>query len=178
VNVWEDNWIPGLRSLKPLARMPKATAVKVSELFISGTRVWDEKKVYNSFMTLEAAEVLKIRPSTCSTTDVLAWAYERNGVYSVRSAYHALKQDQMASAMAKGSETSSSNNSSFWSRIWRLNVPPKVRVFWWRVMHGSLHSKYELKRRHVAEECHCEMCADQEESLFHVLFACPIARRF
>jgi hypothetical protein len=39
INIWQDNWIPGLQSLKPLVRMPKATAERVCDLFIPGTRV-------------------------------------------------------------------------------------------------------------------------------------------
>lgn len=45
INIWQENWILGLRSMKPLARMPNANVVRVSDLFILGTRVWDERVV-------------------------------------------------------------------------------------------------------------------------------------
>jgi hypothetical protein len=178
INVWEENWIPGVRSLKPLVRMPKATAERVHELFIPGTRVWDEAAVYGSFMVIEAAKVLKIKPSLHLEDDVLAWAFEKHGFYSVRSAYRLLKQDQMATAMAASGETSVSGGSHFGSSLWRLDVPPKIHVFWWRVLHNSLPSKTELKRRHVAKESYYEMCGDLDESLYHVFFQCPVAKRF
>ena len=54
VAVWEDNWIPGLRSLKPLVRAPGSTVERVNDLFIPGTRVWDEEAVNRSFMGVEA----------------------------------------------------------------------------------------------------------------------------
>ena len=57
-------------------------------------------------------------------------------------------------------------------------MPPKVRVFWWRVLHNSLPSKAELNRRHVARESFCEVCGDPDESLYHIFFQCPVARRF
>lgn len=129
-------------------------------------------------MALEAEEVLNIRPSTRLENDVLAWAFERNGYYSVRSAYRLLKDDQMAAAMATSSETMTSGDARHWSAVWRLNIPPKIRVFWWRVMHNSLPSKSELKRRHVEKGSFCEMCGDQDESLYHVFFLCPVAKRF
>jgi hypothetical protein len=72
INVWKDNWIPGLRSLKPLIRIPAAVAERVSDLFVLGTRVWDDDAVRKSFMALEAAEVLKIKPSARLEHDVLA----------------------------------------------------------------------------------------------------------
>lgn len=178
ISVWADNWIPGVRSLKPLVRMPRATAERVHELFLPGTRIWDEAAVYRSFMAIDAAKVLKIKPSSRLENDVLAWAWEKNGNYSVRSAYKLLIQDQMAIAMAASGETSASGESSFWGTLWKLDVPPKIRVFWWRVLHNSLPSKSEPKRRHVEKESHCEMCGDADESLYHVFLQCPVARRF
>lgn len=83
----------------------------------------------------------------------------------------------MASSMANTNEMSSSGDSNSWSVLWKLNFPPKIRVFCWRVMHNSLPSKFELKRRHVAKESHCEMCGDAAESLYHVFFSFPVVKR-
>ena len=79
--------------------------------------------------------------------------------------YRLLKEDQMAAAMAAQGETMASGDERAWSAVWKLNVPPKVHVFWWRVLHNSLPSKVELKRRHVAMESFCEMCGDPDESM-------------
>uniref|UniRef100_C6JRM0 Uncharacterized protein n=1 Tax=Sorghum bicolor TaxID=4558 RepID=C6JRM0_SORBI len=70
ISIWEDNWIPGVRPLKPLVRMPRTTVERVRDLFISGTRVWNEAVVFGSFMVLEVAEVLKIKPSTLIEEDL------------------------------------------------------------------------------------------------------------
>lgn len=78
--------------------------------------------------------------------------------------------------MAARSETTASSNRS-WEAVWKLQVPPKVRVFWWRVLHNALPSKSELKRRHVSPESFCEVCGNEDESLHHLFFICPIARR-
>jgi hypothetical protein len=80
-------------------------------------------------MALEAEEVLKINPSMRLENDVLAWALEKHGNYSMRSAYRVLKEDQRATAMAGSSEQTPSEFSSQWNAVWRLNVPPKIRVF-------------------------------------------------
>ena len=148
------------------------------ELFLTGTRMWNTEEVYKSFLSLEAREVLKVKPSSFSETDVLAWAFEKHGVYSVRSAYSLLKQEQMEKTLNTTKEASGSEDNHAWSSLWKLEVPPKIRVFWWRVLNNSLPSKSELKRRHVARESHCEMCGGEDESLFHIFFDCPFAKRF
>jgi hypothetical protein len=53
-------------------RLPSATAARVNDLFIPGTRTWHEGVVHRFFMALEAEEVLKIKPSTRLEDDVLA----------------------------------------------------------------------------------------------------------
>jgi len=70
INVWEDNWIPGSRSLRPFVRRLTAVVVMVRDLFVPGTRVWDEEAVRKSFMALDAVEVLKIKPSNRLENDV------------------------------------------------------------------------------------------------------------
>ena len=123
--------------------------------------------------------------------------FEKNRLYSVRSAYRLLKNDQAAKAMATTEEAGpacqwervllhyyrgtafrearASREDRAWSLVWKLNVPPKVVVFWWGVLHNFLPSKMELKRRHIAPESHYEMCGDLEENLFHVVFQCMVA---
>ena len=177
IDVWRDNWIPGLRPFKPLVRLPTAEVDKVADLFIPGTRLWDEQEVRRSFLALEAEEVLKIKPSLRLQHDVLAWALEKNGTYSVRSAYRMLKDDHWAVSMAGSNEQAPSEQSNVWRALWRVNVPPKIRVFWWRVIHNSLPSKSEMKRRHIEKESFCEVCGDPDESLYHVFFLCPVAKR-
>lgn len=92
-------------------------------------------------------------------SDVKARAFEKHGQYSVRSAYRLLKDEQAATAMAATGETGASRERQHWQTVWKLDVPSKVRVFWWRVL-----SKFELKRRHVAKESFGEYCGDPEET--------------
>jgi hypothetical protein len=111
-----------------------AIAERVHELFIPGTRTWNIQAVQKSFMAIEVAEVLKIKPSDQLERDVLAWAHER-----------LLKTEQTEKAMADSQEALGSGASAHWSTLWKLKVPPKVWVFWWRVLHNSLPSKSEMK---------------------------------
>ena len=57
-------------------------------------------------------------------------------------------------------------------------MPPKVKVFWWRVTNGFLPARQILKRRHVEPIANCEVCGADEESIKHVLIDCTMARRF
>jgi ribonuclease HI len=178
INLWQENWIPGVQQLKPLVRKEGVQAELVRDLFIPGTRVWDVPKVKDVLLGFEAEEVLNIYTSMSLEEDILAWAHERHGNYSVRSAYRVLKKEQAANEMAAKSEVSGSLQSTIWKKVWKLNVPPKVRNFWWRVIHNFLPSKSELKRRHIEKESHCEVCGNSDETVFHVALECPVAKMF
>jgi hypothetical protein len=80
--------------MKPLVRLGDVDVEWVHELFVPGTRTWDEQLVQRSFVPYEAEEILKIRPGPRMQEDILAWADERNGMLSVRSSYHRLKEEQ------------------------------------------------------------------------------------
>lgn len=110
--------------------------------------------------------------------DVLAWNYEKSGVFSVRSAYWLLKTEQSQEEAMKGNETCASDGTWVWMKIWKLKIPPKIRIFWWRAVQNYLPTKLELHRRHVEHDASCFTCGAEEESLFHVVFECPMARRF
>lgn len=75
-------------------------------------------------------------------------------------------------------EGGSSESSQWWQKLWKLKIPPKICIFWWRVMNKFRPAKGELKRRHVAHEDHCEAYGEPGENLFHVAFRCSFAIRF
>jgi ribonuclease HI len=110
--------------------------------------------------------------------DLVAWPLEKNDIYSVRSCYRMLKKESDQTESFKKNEPNSSEEVKWWKKVWKLKVPPKVRMFWWRALQGFLPTKQELRRRHVAKEDHCESCGAPEESLFHVAITCTFVARF
>jgi hypothetical protein len=74
-------------------------------------------------------------------------------------------------------ETGPSMNKH-WQQVWKLDVPPKVKVFWWRVLHDYLPAKQVLHRRHVEPIAYCDTCGAEEESVRHVLTECTVASIF
>lgn len=94
VNIWFDNWIPTIQSMKPIVQLPGVVLSKVEDLFQGEMRDWNEVMIRQSFVKFDADEIMKIRPSRTMQEDVLAWAPEKSGWYSVRSAYRLLKTEQ------------------------------------------------------------------------------------
>jgi hypothetical protein len=82
VNIWQNNWIPGIHGFKQPVRLPGVMVNTVDELFEDGTRRWNLDIVRQCFIGIDAEEVLKIQQSQTMEEDVEAWAHERSGRFS------------------------------------------------------------------------------------------------
>lgn len=71
--------------------------------------------------------------------DPLAWAHGVNGIYSVKSAYHALVNQKEHDALHEGTVTGrSQTDEQMWKSLWKLKVMSNGRGFWWRVVRHIL----------------------------------------
>lgn len=67
----------------------------------------------------------------------------------------------------------SSQNRVQWSKFRKLQVPPKVKIFLWRLCNKALPSKLNLEKREINVEEGCKCCGNFSESLSHIFFECP-----
>lgn len=93
----------------------------------------------------------------------------------MKSAYKLLDTARLREQVDEGP---GSSGDEVWKGIWKLKVPPKVKVFWWRVLHEFLPARQILHCRHLEPIANCKVCGASEESIYHVLVECTVARRF
>ena len=103
-----------------------------------------EDAVQMSFSGIDADAILRT-PIRGRGEDVWAWEPEKHGFYSVKSAYKLL---DIARQQLQDEAPVGTSGDDTWRRIWKLDVPHKVKVFWWRVIHEFLPAKQVLHRRH------------------------------
>ncbi|XP_040379850.1 uncharacterized protein LOC121054416 [Oryza brachyantha] len=173
IRIWDDRWIPNYLGGKLITPSGDACFLLVADLLTSEGK-WREEFIRENFVHMDAEAILRI-PTQMGGTDYWAWALERHGHYSVRSAY---KIQYVKKQQEKEPNVASSSANDVWGRIWKVKVPPKVQVFWWRVMHEFLPSRQILRRRHLERLANCERCGADEESVLHVVVECTLAKRF
>jgi hypothetical protein len=66
----------------------------------------------------------------------------------------------------------------WWKHLWKMQIPPKVRILWGRVIYDLLQVMAILKFRHISRESYCQDSGDPSETVFHTLFECSYARMF
>ena len=146
---------------------------KVEELIDHVNNSWDLAALAANFVAPDVHAIAKT-PIGNWGEDCWAWEVERNGNFSVRSAYKIL-----STSMRHSYEPSSSGaaGNALWNKLWKISVPPRVRDFWWRVIRGFVPCNSVLLTRHIEKAPFCDLCG-KEETITHALFDCTWARLF
>ena len=104
VQIWRDNWIPRDNSLKITRKVGRCRLRWVSDLLLPNSRRWNEQLIRMIFFPHDAEAILSLRLLPVEGEDLIAWHYEKAGIFSVRSAYRlGLREQYFASASGQSS---------------------------------------------------------------------------
>jgi hypothetical protein len=151
----------------------------VSELIDHTVACWREEVLNAEFLPMDVHEIVKIPLSSVSREDRWAWSFERNGYFSVRSAYRMLITTKKKREDWLDQRTSFSNSvdeAKNWTMLWKTKVTSKIRVFAWRLVHNSLLAADVLHSRNMALRPECQICNASADSWRHSLLDCNMAR--
>ncbi|KAA3479950.1 reverse transcriptase [Gossypium australe] len=140
VRCWKDPWIPGMGPL--ISKIPASSNLDL-ECCV--------REMYSS-------------PHPDSGVDRVIWARSVSGIFSVRSAYWALKEETWHS------------QEEYWNLPWKYNGPQRVRMFLWLAFRQRLPTNSERTRRGISHSNSCTICGHDLEDLVHVLRDCPAAK--
>ena len=168
VNIIQDPWLPCKVNPMVSTVHPSLVNQKVSALMIDGRVAWDEDLVRDMFNPRDAQLILNIPLSSDRQEDSWFWAFESSGQFSVKSTYKYLQL---------GAEVDTQpGHNNFWSKIWKLRVPPKVKDLLWRASSNCLPTKVQLRLKFVDIDDACPSCNNERETISHCLVECSIAR--
>lgn len=121
-------------------------------------------------------EIQKIKLTSCVDEDFVAWAPEKSGLFSVRSAYK-LASDEVSNPCIASTSAQPDGSRIGWNYIWRNAAPPKVQAFAWRLATDSLATWNNKTKRNLEINTICPVCGREEEDSFHVFCTCNHAVR-
>ncbi|KAL5806555.1 hypothetical protein ACOSQ4_029288 [Xanthoceras sorbifolium] len=145
--------------------------LRVASLISPSSHSWDLAKLDQVFVAADRDSILEIPLSFGDCNDSLIWHFDKNGEYSVKSGYRVAAQEKFS---LKGS--SSCPDSKWWLALWNLNIPPKIKIFIWRVCLNAIPSLCNLCSRKIVVDPCCSRCGDAPESSAHALFWCSSVR--
>jgi len=139
----------------------------VSSLIDHSSKTWNYDVIQQVFSPDIAVSIVRTPPVAQVAEDKLVWKAEKNGVYSIKSAYRICVEDIV--------DTSHLRRPGKWSDIWSLKCPPKIKNLIWRICRGCLPTRVRLQDKGVHCPLNCVSCEAGSEDLHHVFFNCPFA---
>jgi hypothetical protein len=87
IKIWEDNRIPGSHNLKIQMAWGNNLVSTIDELINPINSTWDEDLLKAIFWPTNVYQIVQF-PIILGREDLVAWHYNRSGLFSLRSAYH------------------------------------------------------------------------------------------
>ncbi|CAL1412374.1 unnamed protein product [Linum trigynum] len=160
IDIWLDKWVPGNENFKiktPTTRLGDSTSV--AELIDFEGKCWRVDVLNDHFLPEDRVNILKIPIPRDWGRDERVWGEEKSGDYSVKSAYRLwFNRDEEE----RGEFYSPAN----WDRLWKLEIPQKVKIFAWK----------RVVQRTTKGSEGCPFC-NLKETQFHIFQECGWVRR-
>ena len=168
---WEDRWLDGwriaevaplLHSLVPQRIRRTRTVGDALPLHawardvgpnLNEATILEYLQLWTRVVTVQLAEDVE---------DSFVWSWEKDGKFSVRSAY---------AARFAGREVSTTADFT-----WRNRAPLRCRFFMWLAMRDRCWTSDRLARRGLPHQDACLFCDQEDESIEHLLLTCVFSR--
>lgn len=171
VRVWNDNWIPRTGAKYPLGSLLEDKPERVQDFIVHGGGAWDEDELRKHLLPIDVQDILRTPIGRPGSSDFQAWNYTKNGMFSVKSAYHlAIQRKRAARGRAETSRNCDEHRG--WLALWGTQVPGKVKVHCFRLIENGLAVGTELSHRKIKDGITCLVCG-RNEDLVHRFWSCP-----
>uniref|UniRef100_A0A803PAX6 Reverse transcriptase domain-containing protein n=1 Tax=Cannabis sativa TaxID=3483 RepID=A0A803PAX6_CANSA len=171
IRVNEDKWLPrpSTFTLRTPAKVPKGTTMDTLK---EENGEWKLDLIKESFHNDDIPIILGMAPCKKHSNDDLIWHFTSDGLYTVRSGYEVAEIDNY-----KAGPSSEATTRKWWTSIWKIEAPPKIRNFLWRVCNGWIPVNTILQRRGMNINTSCYWCGQAEETIEHCLWFCPYSKQ-
>ncbi|KAL0455661.1 UNVERIFIED_CONTAM: hypothetical protein Slati_0905300 [Sesamum latifolium] len=169
------NWlIPHPHSFRPITPAPSALAhLSVGDLSDPSSCDWRVDMVQAVFWPCHSACILSILLVASGTPINLFGTILKNGVFSVRSAYHLAcsVEDKLCSSSRMAEK------ASWWRKIWQAKLQNKVKVFIWRACVDALPTGTRLCSLIPGFHSACPFSLDDVEDSLHTFARCSFTQQ-
>lgn len=107
--------------------------LKVKDLIENHSGDWNMHFIDNLFDHCDVQAIIRVPILDVSRDDIRIWAHTSGGMYQVRSAYKLI--------LKKFTNYDMLRVNGDWRLIWDLDIPPRVKVFLWRLCRDCLPTK-------------------------------------
>ena len=151
IKVLLDKWISNYPTNKVLHPVHEDEEDwRVSDLMDSELHRWRQDIIMERFNREDVEAICKIPLSHRRETNAVVWLHNKDGKYSVRSDYHVARK-----VLKEWAECSIDSGQHIWKKLWKVQVPNKMKVFASRACHEILPTQVNLVKRNIIKDNTC-----------------------
>lgn len=182
VSFWDEPWCEGkvLRELFPrLYRISDNKQNRISEVGRWENEEWRweltwirnlrERDLSYVNELLNCINRVKLK---LNTEDYWSWTGSSKGIYNTGAAYRKEQEEN-------GDDKEQEKTAAF-KGLWKTSAPRRVQAIVWKILKNRLPTRMSLQRRGVIDattNIMCPICLEEEETIHHLFFKCPIATK-
>lgn len=95
----------------------------------------------------------------------MIWAIDDKGHFIVKNCYRALSQELHKGDMLE------------WTMVWKLKIPPKIKMFFWQTCMKCLPTVDALQQMRVQCPTVCQVCSKDAENIMHIFMFYDLAKQ-
>lgn len=120
-------------------------------IYWSGSSSYPVQEFGTSLCEEDVKLIKGVKPSVSQNHDWMRQTYSKSGAYTMKSGYHV--QHQMDKNVEHDNQVnlppSTLLRNILATKIWKLSIPPKIRIFWWKILHNGLPVVENLSIREI-----------------------------
>lgn len=168
IKIFKDPWLKRKNDFcVEDSHMNEVRNERVYCYFHPNSKDWNVEKVQQDFHTNDIRLILQTRITKNMAKDIIAWTASNTGLYTVKMGYQFWSSQNSIEASNAASRS--------WNRLWRLNLPHKMRNFLWKFCNNNIPDRKLLRSKGVATTIICSMCNEDIEHMLHFFFYCKFA---
>lgn len=101
------------------------------------------------------------------------WNIEKDGEYSVKIAYHLLRDLRCVSKPGPSSRV----NKKLWKNLWKVPVNARIKNFNWRLAKDILPARVNLSQKGISLDVSYPFCHLYLENSLHIFMQCDFYKR-
>lgn len=175
VSALDEEWVPGMGQLRESLLCPVATVatsshstipdlshLRVADLIIQSQfeKTWNVALLHGLWPEFIVQAIVAL---PLGHQDIRCWQDEPGGTCRLRSLYKQLLPRTVGPSLP-------------WEVVSKFDVPPKLRIFYWRLLHDRLPTRSRLSRWSAHVDPKCPLCNQADEIVDHIFHSCPFTQ--
>jgi hypothetical protein len=178
-SIWSTPWCSVWKEIHNYINLPVTVPnlpQSMSELWIPGTKNWNDELISHIFYVNAASAISQIIVVPADSMDAVKWKSNPKGNYSAKEAFKLLNAQVQVQLPTQGARGVGHHAMEILARVWAHKLlRPNIKTFVWRLIRRAIARGARAGNLSSKISRYCDTC-NMLENDSHLFFHCSFAR--